>query len=139
MRSILSLTVAALLLGVSQAAHACSCAPPPPPKKALASASAVFLGKVVKIERGAGGGFAPVKVTFEVKTNYKAVKGKKVTVSTAANGAACGYGFVKDKSYLVYCYGKADALSTNICTRTRRAEDAKADLAALGDGVAIAK
>jgi hypothetical protein len=138
MRYVLSLTIAALVFGVSQTATACSCAPPPGPKKALATASAVFLGKVVEIKRG-GGMFGPVQVTFEVKTNYKAVKGKKVTVRTASSGSLCGYGFKKGGSYLVYCYGKPEALSTNICTRTRAAAAAKEDLAALGDGLAIAK
>jgi hypothetical protein len=136
MRLVLSLAVAALMFGVSQAAQACSCAPPPPPKKALETAAAVFVGKVTEVDRS--GGFR-LNVTFEVATSYKGVKAKKVTVGTASNSAACGYGFAEGESYIVYCYSpdKGKTLSTNICTRTRRASEAKADVEALGKGEAV--
>ena len=141
MRHVLSLGLMALIVFSAQSALACSCAPPPPPKKALEAAQAVFLGKVIKIEKPAdkNRGFGAVTITFEVSTNYKGVKTKQVTVRTASSGAACGYGFAKGNSYLVYCYSsdKGKTLSTNICTRTRTKKNAKADIKAIGPGNAV--
>ena len=141
MRYVLSLGLMALVVFSTQSASACSCAPPPPPKKALEAAQAVFLGKVIKIEKPADKkrGFGPITVTFEVSTNYKGVKTKQVKVRTAASGAACGYGFAKDHSYLVYCYSsdKGKTLSTNLCTRTRSKKNATADIKAIGPGNAV--
>jgi hypothetical protein len=134
MRYLITLTVAAAVFCAASVATACKCAPPPAPKKALAASSAVFLGKVTSIDRK---GDARVKVTFEVQTNFKNTKVKKVTVSTGRGGGDCGYRFKEGEAYLVYCYGKPKALSTGICSRTRRAADAKEDLAALSDGVAV--
>ncbi|MCG8584203.1 MAG: hypothetical protein MI757_05775 [Pirellulales bacterium] len=133
MRIFLVAAMTALTLSVSSPAWACRCAPPPEPKKALEGSSAVFLGKVLDIDKAGRRG---VKVTFEVTTVYKGVKGKKVAVSTSSSSAACGYGFTKGEVYLVYCYGKPESLRTNICTRTRRASQAKEDLEALGEGIA---
>lgn len=136
MRYVLAALIAAATFAVSQSADACSCAPPPGPKKALESSTAVFLGKVTNIEEAGRFG---LKVTFETMTNYKGAKAKKVTVRTATNSAACGYGFTKGEVYLVYCYGKAESLSTGICSRTRRASEAKEDLAVLGEGIAAVR
>ncbi|MCH8047450.1 MAG: hypothetical protein IID44_27465 [Planctomycetes bacterium] len=85
------------------------------------------------------GGFGPITVTFEVSTNYKGVKTKQVKVRTASSGAACGYGFAKGNSYLVYCYSsdKGKTLSTNLCTRTRSKKNATADIKAIGPGNAV--
>ena len=114
----------------------CSCIAPPPPKQALKKSAAVFAAKVTDIERDA----RRYEVTFKITRTWKGTKGKDVTVVTALNSAACGYNFKKGKSYLVYCYQpKKDGkpfgpLSTNICTRTKPMERAKADLKELGEG-----
>jgi len=123
-----------LLVGlVVRSAAACSCAPPPPPKQALEAAVAVFSGKVVEIKPG-DQPFAPKQVTFEVNRSFKGVDGGRVSVTTAADSAMCGYAFQQGKSYLVYCYGEKKSLSTNICTRTRNIETAGEDLKELGEG-----
>lgn len=140
MRYVLSLGLMALVVFSAQSASACRCAPPPPAKKALESAQAVFLGKVIKVEKmGENRGFGPITVTFEVSTNYKGVKTKQVKVRTASSSAACGYGFAKGNSYLVYCYSsdKGKTLSTNLCTRTRSEKNATADIKAIGPGNAV--
>ena len=102
-------------------AVACDCAPPPPAKESLEKAAAVFVGKVTKVEDA--GGFQN-RVTLEVTASHKGVKEKEITIFTAQNGAACGYGFEKGTSYLVYAYetkdGEKKTLGTNICTRTVR-------------------
>jgi len=133
---ILSAGCALLVMAVSNSAWACSCVPPPPPKQALAKSAAVFAGKVTDVKRD---GFQ-LRVTFEVSKAWKGTKGKTVEVTTATESAACGYGFKKGTSYLVYCYApkakgkKATVLSTNICTRTKTLASAKGDLKELGPG-----
>lgn len=116
-----------------QIAAACSCAEPPPPKQALEKASAVFSGKVVEIQQGQQQ-FAPKRVTFEVDRSYKGVDAGRVVVTTASDGAMCGFGFQQGKSYLVYGYGDKEALNTNLCTRTKSIENAGDDLKELGEG-----
>ena len=132
----LIIPVAVVSVFMAAEVFACSCAPPPPPKEALAASSAVFTGKVVAVEDV---GDFQRSVTIEVASSWKGVKAKTVTVKTAKDSAACGYGFEKGKSYLVYARevkeGEAKVLSTNLCSRTRTLAEAKEDLAALGDAV----
>ena len=134
MRSLLTAVVAIMVSGAAIAA-ACSCIPSPPPKKALEQASAVFAGKVTKIEPA---GDAEKAVTIEIVKTWKGDHGKSVTLYTANDGAACGYAFKKGESYLVYAHlvkrGEEKQLETNICTRTARLADAKEDLKELGEG-----
>jgi hypothetical protein len=134
----LPLFVAIAALFVGQPLLACSCAPPPPPKEALAASTAVFTGKVVAVEKA---GDFQIAVTIEVSGAYKGVKEKKVTVYTANNGAACGIGFTKGTSYLVYAReqkrGEEKVLGASLCSRTTTLADAKADLAELGEAPAV--
>ena len=96
----------------------------------------MFSGKVTAVTRT--GRF--LKVTVAISRTWKGTKGKTVVVTTASSGAACGYGFKKGTSYLVYCYStskkpvKAAPLRTNICTRTRPLASSKGDLKELGPG-----
>jgi hypothetical protein len=120
---------------ISAHVYACSCIAPPPPKEALAAASAVFSGKVTAV---AAAGDHEKAVTIEIKATWKGVEKKKeVVVYTANDGAACGFGFEKGKSYLVYANllkrGDDKVLSTSICTRTAGLEAAAKDVKELGD------
>lgn len=134
MRVLIASAIGLLTLVLTvQIAAACSCIEPPPPKQALEQASAVFSGKVVEIQQGQQQ-FAPKRVTFEVDRSFKGVEAGRVVVTTAADGAMCGFGFQQGKSYLVYCYGDKEALSTNLCTRTKSIETAGGDLKDLGEG-----
>ena len=133
MRTIIGCFAMMTIIAAPALVFACSCAPPPSAKDALQSSSAVFAGKVTAI--AAAGKFHRA-VTFEIASTWKGTKGKTVTVVTHKDGATCGYGFAKGKSYLVYAsqvkeQGKM-VLKTNICTRTRLLADAKQDLAELG-------
>jgi hypothetical protein len=124
-----------LVLGGGRAL-ACSCAPSPAPTEALAGAHAVFLGKVLRVQGQtdplAQGG---VRATFQVERRWKGVKTRRVNVHTWSNSAMCGYGFQKGETYLVYAHKAQDGkLQTSICSRTRREDQAKEDLDALGDG-----
>lgn len=132
MRFISTIVLLLALQLTAPSAHACSCAPPPPPKKALEGSTAVFSGKCISVE---------IKdqqkiVTFEVDRVWKGDIGKTITITTAVHGATCGYGFTTkgDGTYLVYCHGKPEALSTNICTRTRSLAAGAEDIKELGDG-----
>lgn len=118
---------------IVNSALACSCAPPGPPKESLDQSTAVFSGKVTAVEKE--GPFGLI-VTFAVDSAWKGVAEKTIKVGTASNDAMCGYSFEKGKSYLVYASVAPGAkkLQTNICSRTRSLDDAKEDLAALGEG-----
>ena len=109
-------------------AGACSCAEPPPPRVALERAMAVFTGKVVRIEKAE----VERRATVEVEKNFKGAGGKTVVVNTGLGGGDCGYGFKEGQRYLIYAHGEPNALSTNICTRTRHIDDAEQDLKELG-------
>jgi hypothetical protein len=93
----------------------------------------VFSGKCIEVKQA---NQFTKQCTFEVARVWKGDIGKKVTITTASNGAACGYGFDTkgEATYMVYCFGKADALQTNLCTRTRTLSGAQEDLKELGEG-----
>lgn len=120
-------------LGFSLDAAACSCLAPGPPAQELAAADAVFSGKVVSLEPFTEG-FGKVRVTFELAAVWKGLpEGDRVTLTTAADSATCGYPFEDGVSYLVYAYGEGDDLTATLCSRTRPLADADEDLEALGD------
>jgi hypothetical protein len=127
---------AALVVGlIAGSAYACSCIAPGPPKESLEKAHAVFSGKVTKIEKV---GDFQIAVTLDVEAAWKGIDKNEVVLYTANDGAACGYGFEKEKTYLIYAYqtkrGEEKQLETNICTRTRLLAEAKEDLKELGEG-----
>ena len=124
------LPVAALFLVSTFSSLACSCAPPPAPKVALKNASAVFSGEVRKITTSKKDYIHTVE--FKVLKSWKGVKGKTVKVTTALDGAACGYGFTKGEKYLVYANG-GQPFRTSICTRTKSLNRAAADIKELGE------
>jgi len=126
----------ALISVIAAPVSACSCIRPPDAPVALAGSTAVFVGKVTAIARGKDG----LQVTVEVDRAWKGITAKTVNVSTAENGAACGFGFEMGKSYLIYASGegKQPKLSTNLCTRTCHIDQAGDDLKAIGEGKKIA-
>ncbi len=86
--------------------------------RGFTEASAVFSGKVVKIEQKQKNGFK--KVTFKVGKSWKTRLKNKVIVTTGEDSASCGYNFDVEKIYLVYAYfdKENNQLATTICTRT---------------------
>jgi len=99
----------------------------------MEGASAVFSGRVIEIQQDQQP-LAAKRVTFEVDRSFKGVDAGRVVVTTASDGAMCGFGFQKGESYLVYCYGGQEALGTNLCTRTKNLDAADEDLKELGEG-----
>lgn len=151
--------LATVLAALAPAAlHACSCMPPGSATDELAKADSVFVGKAVSVvteEREVAeirSFFSELRVTFELQQVWKGLsEGDTVTVTTAADSAACGYGFEEGKTYLVYAYearrnpeaeegseteGAEDedcTFTTTLCTRNAVLDRAGDDLAALGE------
>jgi hypothetical protein len=134
-----SVAACLLFVGFGPDLTACSCAPPPPPKKALEAATAVCLAEVVKIEEAG----QERTVTLKVEKWWKGGDKAELVVSTAKNGAVCGYGFQKGGKYLVYARAvdKDKPLHVSLCSRTRTEKQAEMsdDFKELGEGKAPAK
>ncbi len=134
------LMIASVMLS-ADAALACTCAPAGSAARELDRSTAVFAGKVVEVRRHrrAQDIFGEVEVVFRVEKAWKGVEARTVSVFTSSHSAACGYGFKRGRTYLVYAHANADGrLSTGICSRTRRLKDAGEDVKELGEGREVA-
>jgi hypothetical protein len=101
--------------------------------KAKNEARAVFSGKVLEVIKNPGE--YEVTVKLKVEKSWKGNVPRQITVSTATDSAMCGYNFEVGQSYLIYASGtNINNLQTNICTRTAKSLQAKADLRVLGRG-----
>ncbi|MGH9937166.1 MAG: carboxypeptidase regulatory-like domain-containing protein [Blastocatellia bacterium] len=112
---------------------ACTCMVTGPPCQEYWQADAVFVGRVkakeLKEVRVFG---AEVRVTFTITEAFRGTLGKEVDIFTNNNSAACGYGFDRGGTYLVYAneYPKGGGkLHTGICTRTQRYSESSPDIA----------
>lgn len=122
---------------------ACSCAEPPSVEESLKYKTAIFTGKVIRLEQpnpeedGSISSAAPVKVTLEVAEVWKGELGKETDIYTAMDGASCGYGgFELDQEFIVFAYGKPDRLETGMCEGNKPISKAGKELSALGEGYA---
>lgn len=138
----ITLIFMALLTVRPSVTYACSCVVPAEPLEALESSSAVFTGKVVDKKEPKGtiiSSADSVKVTFEVDSSWKGVKGNKVTLSTALSSASCGFEFVEGESYIVYAYANdeddSSKLEASLCSRTKLLASASEDLKELGPSI----
>ncbi|MCC5854608.1 MAG: hypothetical protein JJU10_02865 [Idiomarina sp.] len=126
------------------AATACSCFPPDADtergiKAWLAEKGVVVVGEVLssELQRGTFGGeeiHYQVRVTEHWLGEDASIKmSEVVTLATPAESTMCGARFARNTPYLIYAFpiSDGDLLATNICTRTRRMERAKEDLAVL--------
>jgi hypothetical protein len=118
-------------------ARACSCATQTR-EQAFKSAAAVFEGRVVEITRSKArpdGGRPRLQVTLLVVRAWKGVKSERMTVLTAGDEAACGFGFQQGESYLVYAQKGGSLPGVSLCSRTRPMAEAGEDIDAMGIGV----
>lgn len=106
----------------------CSCVGTRPPLESLASAQAVFRGKVVLNQPD---GTSYNRIGFQVSQTWKGLSQPLKTVATPNNGAACGVTFVVGQEYVVYQESVTDVY---LCDRIRHLSEASADLQALGPG-----
>lgn len=117
-------TLALALLGAA-AARACSCAPPMPVNRAVEAATAVFVGKVTRVDM-VGEGFQQKKrATFAVEAVHKGADvGQVVQVLTNRHSASCGLAFQAGETWAVYAYERppqvGGGLGSNLCTRSRK-------------------
>lgn len=86
----------------------------------------MFIGRVVQIERktedtrqqrASIGLPTSYRVRFEVKTGFRGVTARELTVETGMGGGDCGYGFETGRDYVVFAQG--DSFYTGICSGTR--------------------
>ena len=132
MKHLLSVVAVLILLWAGPlVANACSCAPEVGESEkervenASKNATAVFLGKVVKVTKvkdSATGFPTDVIVEFKVERAWSRIKAARVTIHTAGNSAACGFEFRKGLSYIVYASGDSK-LKVFSCSRTAMLED----------------
>ena len=132
MRWIVLLFLGLATLAYAPEARACSCMKLTP-SEGLTSSFAVFTGEVTDIEKNTSTRFGGLEVTLRVKQMWKGDPAKELKVHTAGSSAACGYGFAKGVTYLVYAFrDEADPLRVSLCSRTAPVDNAKEDLDFLG-------
>jgi hypothetical protein len=124
-----ALLASACLGFLSQPVEAFKCKPLASPREELKNASAVFVGKVTRVEQHESASITH----FEVQTFWKGPNAKTLTVRSGKH--LYGYRFTKGGEYLVYAFGK-DELETSRCSRTKSVEEATLDLKELGTGKA---
>jgi len=133
MHRFLFLLVALLVSAVHADAYACSCMRQTL-EEGAAQAQAIFEGQVTRIGPNTATSFRGVEVEMAVKRAWKGIETNRVTVITASNSAACGYGFMDGITYLVYAYRENDdRLRVSLCSLTKPIDDAKGDLKHLGE------
>jgi hypothetical protein len=143
----------ALVVGASSRASACSAPPPPSVAKALASASAVFLARVVSVTHSpvsgdSSGRYVREVATFSVLETWKGSKrrGDTVILRTDLGPGPCGVSAVNDPVWLeqpggtpvklsgiwlIYAYG-SEPYELQMSTRTAPLEvGGVSDLASL--------
>lgn len=153
------LTSALLMPLWASQAHTCSCMPDPPAEEAFAKATLVFVGKVVAMDsrsrraaeetlstlwrafwdkllrrearEDVDGENRLLRVWLEVSETFKGAHfGDLAQVRTGFFEDECGFEFQPGREYLVYGSGK-EGLRVSWCSRTRRLDEAEADLAVL--------
>ncbi|WP_409973740.1 hypothetical protein [Bacillus sp. Bva_UNVM-123] len=118
---------------------ACDCVEPYPVKDELNRSSAVFSGKVVKIEdenknKLFQSSADPIAVQFEVKETWKGLNQKQILVYTERSSASCGYEFDLNNEYLVFAMEVDGQLKVSLCSRTKLLSAAASDFQELGKG-----
>lgn len=122
-----------MLALAAQLVIACSCAPPPPYAKAVKQADAVFAGTVTTITPNQFGEVAGA--TFNVSNVWKGAITETFTMTAPSpHVGMCSFVFEVGKQYVVFAYGKPEAMTTNICTRTNQVADGKSLPKELGAG-----
>ena len=118
-----------LILAFPRIADACSCLESGAACEDYWKASAVFLGRVEKIDPPSKV-LAPRRVTLTVIEAFSGVQKGTLEVRTGSSGADCGFAFREGGEYIVYAQrtGSSGALSVSLCSRTREVSRAAGDL-----------
>ncbi len=135
-------TIALSVLVDSGSIYACECVEANSTDERMDEASAVFLGRVVRmyfedwpfdIDSALVPPDEPITVEFRVRSVWKGEVSEIMSVSTARS-EPCGYPFGIHRDYLVYADGDQGALEVLACGGTKRFNEAQEDLNALGEG-----
>jgi hypothetical protein len=115
-----ALAVVGVVLGPVTPACACSCAEMTP-EESFAGSEMAFVGVVTKIDRplvfmNSG---QPVEVTLAVSEVYKGRVSQRFVVTTASDGAACGYDFAEGGRYVVLASTHGGTVNTGLCSGNR--------------------
>lgn len=124
-----------VFISVSSASNVlgCLCKPDRSTSRQIArlrkDSDAIFVGKVIKVEKVIENQTVAYKATFEVEKSWK---GELTQIYIFTEGG-CKVWFVEGKHYLVYAKrNESQDLQTNICMRTGLIDYAKVDLKELG-------
>lgn len=106
---VMTLTVAAVILGASTPSAACSCAMPDP-SEAFARSDAVFIGEIEEIDRPELSAFREqeARFIFAVDSVYKGDVYELQSVVTHSQGATCGMEISGPGRFLVFATTKAN-------------------------------
>ncbi|MCE9557089.1 MAG: hypothetical protein K8T91_27395 [Planctomycetes bacterium] len=136
LRPALLTVIAALLIPPLLCAKAwpCTCCSQELVRSTLDGAEAVFSGTVLGMELNEPR--YSRTVTLQVERIWKGMLGKEVRVTTASDGAACGYHFEVGQKYMVYAYRShgTTLLRTGLCTHTKPLAEAEPDRKLFGVG-----
>ena len=118
-----------LVLAFPRFADACTCIESGAACEDYWKASAVFLGRVEKIDPPLKV-LAARRVTLTVIEAFSGVQKGTLEVRTGSSGADCGFAFREGGEYIVYAQrtGSSGALSVSLCSRTREVSRAAGDL-----------
>jgi hypothetical protein len=120
--SVLGLVAAGMVLAPVTPACACSCAQVTS-EEAADNATIVFVGVVRDVDvplRIFGGSSAdPVTVEFDVSEVHKGQVPARMSLTTALDGASCGYPFQEGGRYLVFASDYGSGMTTSLCAGNR--------------------
>jgi hypothetical protein len=102
---------------------ACSCLPPPAPNAALDYATAVFAGRIYRVDDARKGAaiqssMDPMVYYFRVEYLWRGPATDTIVVHTVRADASCGYHFKADQLYIVYAEERSGKLKVGLCSRT---------------------
>lgn len=142
MKRAATLAMVVFLIGVcGQVAYSCGCAAPSDKvnfKKWVKKFNgAAFTGRVVKIETDEEN-FRNT-VTFEVRSIWRGIDGRKAVIQTANNSGMCGVGYEEGKDYLVIADLADGVLRTNSCSNGHYSWDLNGYLSVLGERKLVAE
>jgi hypothetical protein len=131
-RSLRWLAPVPFLLGFAVAdAEACECVGGRSACQALATADAVFVGRVVSFGDVTGGerAFVSRVARLTVTEAFTGTTEREVSIFTGIGGGDCGFAFRVGTEYLVYAHRDGNGrLTTSICARTQPASWLKGDI-----------
>jgi hypothetical protein len=115
-------------LAMPAIAHACTCTGVVPSSASFRASAAVFVGKVVRIDKQTAVAFDG-NTTFDVLHVFRGRLERQAVM--LPGGGTCSEPFEVGQTWLVYAFDSGGALTTNRCTRSRLRDEAAQDIAYL--------